>query len=590
MKSVTVKKSKRLIENRFYKDENLTSENIIKAFNLAGWQETRDWLGRDDDLTFIKSPSRISFDIVPNSGYNFTYYKDFEPKEYAADYIIYSGRNLKELETDIEDFNNLEAKDFLKYKAPEFPWTKTIQETEMLENKELKEEVELVRYATLSSLLRKAKDQKVKQTEDHYAEVSVKAYCGGPFELKISYANSDEDEPAFFYVTFDYEDDEDRKPSIEIRLYDAIKGKFREAGLLKEMQAEGLHVESSEIQKLEDIANGQGFLFENKNSDKLKEARMRNPGREDQIGPTFIAKQTTIFFEDEGFYKVDYKAQPKPNTFRIFNDPTGIDLNINVAINGDYEDDILINTFFDSRCGSGYVIQTQTPEGPVEWAGFDKSEFKEDLEDAWVTAKKFFEANKDKHSLETWLNREVGQSISQDEIHDIIEKAYRQAPKDYFTKLLSREEFDAYKSSLTESKRLKGGKNSRSALREALTQKQKKYVLNYVKENSFFPCDNGKNFYFLVPVDDKHIKMTPKFKKQLKDEGLYGNTFIGGMTDTAELPIDMMWLPIYGNPDRYVTKWLSYSFDSCFDSDLRDRGRGLSKRLDLDKISEVCRS
>lgn len=224
---------------------------------------------------------------------------------------------------DIEDFNNLEAKDFLKYKAPEFPWTKTAQETKMLESK------------------------------------------------------------------------------------------------------------------------------------KLKEARTRNPGREDQVNPTFIAQQTTIFFEDEGFYKVDYKAHPKPNTFRIFNDPTGIDLNINVAINGDYEDDILINTFFDSRCGSGYVIQTQTLEGPVEWAGFDKSEFKEDLEDAWVTAKKFFEANKDKHSLETWLNREVGQSISQDEIHDIIEKVYQQGPKDYFTKLLSREEFDAYKNSLTESEEYK---------------------------------------------------------------------------------------------------------------------------------------
>lgn len=128
-------------------------------------------------------------------------------------------------------------------------------------------------------------------------------------------------------------------------------------------------------------------------------------------------------------------------------------------------------------------------------------------------------------------------------------------------------------------------KNKGSVLYEALTQKQKNYVLNYVKEYSFFPCDSGKNFYFLVPVDDKHIKMTPKFKKQLKDEGLYGNTFIGGMTDKAELPIDMMWLPIYGDPNRYVTKWLSHSFNSCFDSDLRDRGRGLSRRLDIDKIS-----
>lgn len=470
MKPFTVEKSKRLIENRFYKDENLTSVNIVKAFNLAGWQEVRDWIGRDDDLTFIKGPSRISFNIVSNSGYNFTYYKDFEPKEYSADYIIYSGRNLKELEMDIEDFNNLEAKDFLKYKAPEFPWTKTTQETKMLESKklkennikiqgetnnmELKEAVDLVQFVELSSLLRKAKDQKVKQTGDHYAEVAVKAYCGGPFELKISYSNSDEGEPAFFYVTFDYEDDEDRNPSIEIRLYNAIKDKFRKAGLLKEMQTEGLHVESSEIQKLEDIANGQGFLFENKNSDKLKEAkklkeaRMRKSGRKDQITLNFIEQQTSIFFEDEGFNKIEHKAQPRPRTFRIFDDHNSNDLNINVAINGDYEDDILINSFFDSRCGYGYVIQTQTLEGYAEWAGFDKSEFKEDLEDAWINAKKFFEVNKDKHTLETWLNREVGQSISQDEIHDIIEKAYQQGPDDYFTKLLSREEFDAYKSSL----------------------------------------------------------------------------------------------------------------------------------------------
>ena len=63
---------------------------------------------------------------------------------------------------------------------------------------------------------------------------------------------------------------------------------------------------------------------------------------------------------------------------------------------------------------------------------------------------KFFEANKDKHTLETWLNREVGQSISQDEIHDIIEKAYQQSPRDYSTKLLSREEFDARLASLKE--------------------------------------------------------------------------------------------------------------------------------------------
>ena len=35
-----------------------------------------------------------------------------------------------------------------------------------------------------------------------------------------------------------------------------------DAGYLEEMQAEGLNVEAAEIQRLEDIANGQGFLFD----------------------------------------------------------------------------------------------------------------------------------------------------------------------------------------------------------------------------------------------------------------------------------------------------------------------------------------
>lgn len=130
----------------------------------------------------------------------------------------------------------------------------------------------------------------------------------------------------------------------------------------------------------------------------LREARTRKPGRKDQVDPSVIVQEASLFFEDEGLSKIEYKAKPKPRTFKIFNDHQG-NIGISAAINGDYEDDILINAFFDSRCGSGYVIQTQTLEGPVEWVGFDKSEFKEDLEDAWATAKKFFEANKDKHSL-----------------------------------------------------------------------------------------------------------------------------------------------------------------------------------------------
>lgn len=110
---------KKLKENRFYRDEALNSKNIVTVFETFGWKENRDWLGRDDDLTFIKGPSRVSFNLHPNSGYDFVYYKDFEPNEYSADYMIYSGRNLKELENDVRDFDNLKDTDFLKYKAPQ---------------------------------------------------------------------------------------------------------------------------------------------------------------------------------------------------------------------------------------------------------------------------------------------------------------------------------------------------------------------------------------------------------------------------------------------------------------------------------------
>lgn len=129
-----------------------------------------------------------------------------------------------------------------------------------------------------------------------------------------------------------------------------------------------------------------------------------------------------------------------------------------------------------------------------------------------------------------------------------------------------------------------GRKNSR--LNEALTQKQKKDVLNYIKEHSFFPLTGGNYSYFIVPVDDEHIEMTPKFKEQLENEGYYGESYISGILSAseAELPISMNWLPIYGSSNRFETKWFSRSYDGCFAKDLQDRMMKLSKRLDIDEI------
>ena len=129
-------------------------------------------------------------------------------------------------------------------------------------------------------------------------------------------------------------------------------------------------------------------------------------------------------------------------------------------------------------------------------------------------------------------------------------------------------------------------RENRQHLNEALTQKQKREVLDYIKDNSFFPLIDGKNFYFIVPVDDKHLKMEPEFKNQLKREGYYGEYCISGIisSEAAKLPIDVSRLPIHGSSDRFDTKWFAYTYDDCFAKDLRDRIMKLSKRLDIDEI------
>ena len=213
-------------------------------------------------------------------------------------------------------------------------------------------------------------------------------------------------------------------------------------------------------------------------NERLKEARVRNPSRNDQMNPSIIVQEASIFLEDEGFSKLKYGTEPRPKTFTIF-DKQG-EISVNVAINGDYIDDILINAFFDPRCGFGYVIQSQTLDGRIEWVGFDKSEFREDLEDALVSAKKFFEENKDKHTLEMWLIREFGQ----DKAHDTLEKLYQRGQEETFTKFLSREDFDAYKSSLTEKTEsaMKENKSLKEGWKNAKACDEEDYGADYEDE------------------------------------------------------------------------------------------------------------
>lgn len=126
-------------------------------------------------------------------------------------------------------------------------------------------------------------------------------------------------------------------------------------------------------------------------------------------------------------------------------------------------------------------------------------------------------------------------------------------------------------------------KNSR--LNEALTKKQKRDVIDYIKEHSFFPLIDG-NYYFIVPMDDEHIKMPSELREQLENEGFYGESVISGIVSSSEakLPLSTKWLPIFGSSSRFQTKWICSFYDTCFARDLKDRAMRLSARLDIDKI------
>lgn len=113
----------------------------------------------------------------------------------------------------------------------------------------------LLPFTRLSSLLTKAKNVLVEQTGDHYAVATIKVYAGGPYELIIDYCNSNQGMSPLFYVSFDYEGDEDPNTYTGVSLSKTIKDKFKAAGYLSELQTEGVYVENSEIQRLEDIVN-----------------------------------------------------------------------------------------------------------------------------------------------------------------------------------------------------------------------------------------------------------------------------------------------------------------------------------------------
>lgn len=89
---------------------------------------------------------------------------------------------------------------------------------------------------------------------------------------------------------------------------------------------------------------------------------------------------------------------------------------------------------------------------------------------------------------------------------------------------------------------------------------------------------DSDTYYTVVKLNDTEIEMSEMFKEQLEKEGLYDRTYVGIMTNKPEPPHSMMWLPIYGDPKRYVTKHLKWNFEDAAMVDLQRRSTNIINR------------
>lgn len=78
-------------------------------------------------------------------------------------------------------------------------------------------------------------------------------------------------------------------------------------------------------------------------------------------------------------------------------------------------------------------------------------------------------------------------------------------------------------------------------------------------------------FYVVVKLNEEQINMTEAFKKQLIDEGKYDNSYVGFMTNETKAPYHMNNLPIFGDRNKYVTKFFVRTQDEAVNHDLRQR-------------------
>lgn len=104
------------------------------------------------------------------------------------------------------------------------------------------------------------------------------------------------------------------------------------------------------------------------------------------------------------------------------------------------------------------------------------------------------------------------------------------------------------------------------------------FIKQVLNEGSINIDNDGKYIFVVTRINNENFKdVTPKLQQQLEDEGKY-NSWIGFITYNEEGPYSTNMLPIFGDPNKYVTKWFTNTPEESIDQNLRDRQIGLLKR------------
>lgn len=161
-------------------------------------------------------------------------------------------------------------------------------------NNKIKENEQQITYSKLENLLKRAYKSKAKISDDPiHEEVNCTIYCGAGFNVGVtatSYEDPDTVGKVCFYVSQQYED-EIGEMSMGEDLEQTIKDLFQMASDISEME-ERPYIDDAEIRKLEDIANGQSLLFENK-MDKTMNNRIK------ELKDNFVVVELLDFEDDE---------------------------------------------------------------------------------------------------------------------------------------------------------------------------------------------------------------------------------------------------------------------------------------------------